>query len=461
MEDNSTNSSPKLVDRFRIWFRRFASNIFAAPYLPIILTIIFITTAISHLALILMSQPLSYWSDSSGAVGLGIFGEPLAFSAGMLIVVSIVYIMIGAVLLTFVNYRWSLIGWFIAQFSHFYLIEHTVSNCYASRWSVWFGEICQIKSLVPIYWFVVAIITGFILVFTFQPFDFSLENKKIEKGISYTSILIPGVWVILMVAGVILSAQKPTYGWIPIEIKNGPGPTRDAESAYDIKRNRLVMFGGASSYIGNDQWDYIDQTWEWDGYQWINVTPATQPLGRSDHSMAFDEKKGVVVLYGGVRNGEQLSDTWEWDGTSWKEVFSSDNPPPLSGQEMVYDPIREKIILYGGYSEGIFYNHAWEWDGKKWKRMELEGTSPVASVFAMAYNPDQNYIFGFLSGSGGTWHWTDNTWTRYYPEIEPSNRGWSTLVYDPSRQEFFLFGGISNNNMLNDTWTYNGQEWKE
>jgi hypothetical protein len=460
MEDNSTASSSKLVDGLRRWTRNFVSHIFAAPYLPIILTVFFITTVVMHLAITLMSQPLSYWHDPKNAVGFGIFGEKLSFGAGGLIVVTIVYVIVAILFLIFVNFRWSLIGWLIAEFVHFYLILDMLNSCYVSRWSVLLGRICQITDN-GVAWALFAVAAGILLVFNFQPAEFSFASKKIEKGVSYASFIGPAIWVAVMITGVVISAQKPAYGWIPVEVRNEPRPTRDAESAYDVKRNRLVMYGGAAGYLGNDQWEYITDTWEWDGTQWLNMPSPEHPQGRSDHAMAFDERRGVTVLFGGVTNGTRLSDTWEWDGVSWKRINSRNNPPARSGHEMIYDPIREKVVIYGGYGEEIFRNDAWEWDGKSWARIELESGAPVASVYALAYDPNQNYALGFLSGSGGTWHWVGNRWIRLYPKIEPSNRGWTTLVYDSTRKSFFIFGGISYGSMLNDTWTYDGQEWKE
>ncbi len=203
-----------------------------------------------------------------------------------LILVTTVYLVIGTLLLSFVNYRWSLIGWLIAEFSHFFLIQETLSTCYISRWSVLFGEICQWVDD-GFFWVLAAILVGILLVFTFQPAEFLLENKKIQKGVSYAAGLIPVAWLVVMFIGVILSAQKPAYGWTQVEVKNGPGPLREAESAYDVKRNRLVMFGGSASYLGNDQWDYKTDTWEWDGSQWINMPSQEIPAGtrRSCHGL--------------------------------------------------------------------------------------------------------------------------------------------------------------------------------
>ncbi len=45
--------------------------------------------------------------------------------------------------------------------------------------------------------------------------------------------------------------------------------------------------------------------------------------------------------------------------------------------------------------------------------------------------------------------------------MEPSNRGWTTLVYDPIQKLFFTFGGYSQDTYLNDTWMYDGSDWTE
>jgi hypothetical protein len=448
------------VDRFRQRVRTLAGGIFSAPYLPIILTVFYIVTVLTHLAIILMSQPLSYWTKPENAVGYDLFGEPLSLGAFGLIAVALVYLVIGVLLLSFVHYRWSLVGWLVAEFIHFYLIQGTFSTCNISRWSTFFNEVCQWADD-GIFWAIAAIPVGLLLVFTFQPAEFPIENRKIKTGINWASGLLPAAWFVIMLVGVILSARKPTYGWTPVEVKDGPVPLREAESAYDTQRNRLVMFGGSASYLGNDKWDYKTDTWEWDGNQWLNVPSEETPQGRADHAMAYDEKRGVVVLFGGVTNGERLSDTWEWDGKSWTKMTSYADPPARSGHEMIYDSVREKVVIYGGYGDDVFKNDAWEWDGAGWKWIPLDSGAPIASVFALAYDPNQNYAFSFLSGSGGTWLWKGNSWEQLHLEIEPNNRGWTTLVYDPGRKLFFLFGGYSKDTMLDDTWTYDGSEWKE
>lgn len=154
--------------------------------------------------------------------------------------------------------------------------------------------------------------------------------------------------------------------------------------AYDSTRDRVVLFGGISGNLR------LDDTWEWDGTKWLNVSldvPLTQrPPARERHALAYDAGRNVVVLFGGRGNGGPLSDTWEWDGTTWTEKTPLDTPLPRSGHALAYDPIRGRVVLFGGQDgSGQALGDTWEWDGENW--IEGEGTSPPARFeHALAYD---------------------------------------------------------------------------
>src|SRR5207247_1336868 len=112
--------------------------------------------------------------------------------------------------------------------------------------------------------------------------------------------------------------------------------------AYDVARGRTVMFGGWDS-------DHIlADTWEWDGTNWTQQTPATSPPARAGHSLAYDSARGRVVLFGGcastvtVGAGDFLADTWEWDGTTWIQMAPATSPSPRCNYGMAYDAIRKR-----------------------------------------------------------------------------------------------------------------------
>jgi len=83
--------------------------------------------------------------------------------------------------------------------------------------------------------------------------------------------------------------------------------------AYDSARGVIVLFGGHTLVSG-----YYDDTWEWDGVDWVQRTPAHSPSARFSHSLSFDSERAVTVLYGGF-NDNEFGDVWEWDGVDWIE----------------------------------------------------------------------------------------------------------------------------------------------
>lgn len=85
--------------------------------------------------------------------------------------------------------------------------------------------------------------------------------------------------------------------------------------AYDSRRNRLIVYGGIAAISRSRYGD----TWEWDGRKWTEVTASG--LGkRFMHAMAYDEKRGSVVLYGGSDGQQNLDDTWILAGGVWKRA---------------------------------------------------------------------------------------------------------------------------------------------
>jgi hypothetical protein len=427
--------------------------------LPIALTVFFILTVLTNLAAVLMSQPLSYWDGGRTGIGIDIFGGSVTYGAATMISLAVVYLILGTLALSFVNYRWSLIGWLAAEFVHFYSIQQSINSCTMTRWLAALGEACFWLEDFG-FFFIAVIFLGVLLAFSFQPAEFSLANKKIEKGILTFSMLLSLIWILIMAGGVVWSVQKPSFGWVLVEVEDKPAPLQDGEAAFDTKRNKLVLFGGAAGYIGDNQWDYKNDTWEWDGGTWIRMPSKVNPPSRLDHAVAYDEERGVVVMFGGLGQNGRMSDTWEWDGSTWTEIQAETHPSARSGHEMVYDPVRGKVVLYGGYDDPTFYNDAWEWDGKNWKWIEQGGDPPVASVFALTYDTDKNLAFGLLSGTpGGTWTWENNTWTRLFPTHEPSNRSSTSLVYDPLRKVSLTFGGVVGSDTTDETWIFDGEDW--
>jgi hypothetical protein len=282
---------------------------------------------------------------------------------------------------------------------------------------------------------------------------------------------------------------------------------------FDSGRGRIVLFGGRS-VPGNA---LLDDTWEWDGSQWLVRQPGAAPPARYEHRLAFDAARGRTVLFGG-RTGIYnafLGDTWEWDGTYWMPRMTVGAPSARYLHGMVYDDQRQRVVLSGGAAtNAMTANDAWEWDGSRWTQT-IAGTTPPPSTLrptdlvfdartgttlsvatdleeftsytGSAWSPtktaplprmgssfaydavrDEAVLFGGTAFSGGpygdTWRWRGNRWIFTPTGTAPSARYLAAMAADGSRGELVLFGGYfyatsQPQQYFGDTWTWNGTSW--
>ena len=94
------------------------------------------------------------------------------------------------------------------------------------------------------------------------------------------------------------------------------------------------------------------------------------PPPRYSFALAFDEARGVLVMFGGSNRGTFMNDTWEWDGVKW-EMKNQQGPSPRNSPSMVYNSKRKTIILFGGdagsWNDKKSFGDTWEWNGSEWK----------------------------------------------------------------------------------------------
>ncbi len=259
-----------------------------------------------------------------------------------------------------------------------------------------------------------------------------------------------------------------TQGWAEWELRTSatatnPNPRRDSAMAYDSSRGRVVLFGGDS----NGSW--MQDTWEWNGGTWTNVTPVgVNPRIRTGHAMAFDSARDRVVLFGGYDGGRGLQDTWEWNGSTWTNVTpAGPSPNPRWRHAMAYDSSRGRVVLFSGYN-GTYLDDTWEWNGSTWTKVTPTGVGPGGRYrHAMAYDSSRGRVvlFGGFNGSildlNDTWEWNGSTWTNVTPAgAMPDARNGHAMAYDSSRGRVVLFGGgVYFGLNMQDTWEWNGSAW--
>ncbi len=149
-----------------------------------------------------------------------------------------------------------------------------------------------------------------------------------------------------------------------IGVPGTPGGRLGASMAWDERNGYLLMFGGARfSSSGNIPYN---DTWIWTGNEWRQLQPTVSPPGRTFPAMAFDKDSQRVLLFGGgaANSDPSRNDTWAWDGTTWTELHPTTTPPLRAEARMVYDPDLPGIVLVSQASPGdAGYVTTWTWTG--------------------------------------------------------------------------------------------------
>lgn len=241
-------------------------------------------------------------------------------------------------------------------------------------------------------------------------------------------------------------------------------------SSYDVHRQLIVMFGGlGKSEINKDI--LLAETWEFDGDSWYQVNTPTTPSPRKWFGMAYDLQRKVVVIFGGNQNQSLLNDTWEYDGNDWKLIQTAISPPPLSEFGFVYDTCRHKTVLFGGRNANGLSRSTWEYDGNNWEEITTLVSPPMRFLPAMAFDSNRCQVVLFGGGDksnvgiNDTWEYDGSNWLQKSVDNSPSPRWAHFMVFNLISGKIVLFGGYGaqfpGGNVLQDTWEYDGQSWKE
>lgn len=296
--------------------------------------------------------------------------------------------------------------------------------------------------------------------------------------------------------------------------------------AYDAKRKRLVVFGGqyydgVGDRISGDTYELF---FDADGAaHWIKATPATSPPARSDAGMAYDPKRGVIVMFGGDGNGmTEGYELWEYDGATWTKRLQEDTVngtvPSMVGPALAFDSVNgviviygvnttnemytwngtqlakftgalptanasprysavlvpdgnRRLMLYGGHSAAsssplLTTGLMWFYDGSTWTQAERPSAVGGAGVVNVS---DRGAVVRFGGstnfqgpGTSETWELSRRGWTRF-ASGNPPGLVFTQLAYDDSRQQVLMFGGTTDGGaagvVTNETWTRSGTTW--
>jgi cysteine-rich repeat protein len=283
------------------------------------------------------------------------------------------------------------------------------------------------------------------------------HQRVLEVGISQ------GGWTVWAWDGIDW-AQQPSGA--------GPPALLSYALAYDVIRKKVVLFGGGLSFAGGlTEWQ--NGTWEWGGASWREITTPTAAPPRGGHAMAYDARRGVIVMYGGESDGLLSNDVWEYDGVDWTSHSDASAPPNPFAGAMTFDAARGAVVIFGGIGAS---SDLWEWDGAHWAVRNSSAEPPPRFSPAMTYDIARSKVLlfggvmdelesGFLGALNDTWEWDGNAWANR--AIRTLGRQSGGMIYDPLLGKIVMFGGdqldealpVAGTGLLNDTWDWDGVNW--
>ena len=238
---------------------------------------------------------------------------------------------------------------------------------------------------------------------------------------------------------------------------------------FSLLNGGMLMYGGLQSGPTAN----LDETWLHNGSDWTQLAPATTPPARWGHRMVYDSRRARIVTFGGRSPGTTTtaSDTWEWDGTDWLQMTPTNSPGARAFYSMANDERRGVTVLYGTQSGSTFSggDETWEYDGTTWTQIVTPTTPPGLETPAMTYDKGRGVVvmFGGWNGSAPgtmyntTWEYDGNDWTLRAPTTSPSGRYRAGCCYDDTRSRVLLYGGFGSATALQDTWEWDGNEWTQ
>lgn len=204
--------------------------------------------------------------------------------------------------------------------------------------------------------------------------------------------------------------------------------------------------------------------------------------------MAFDSRRGVVVLYSGQSGSMRPNDVWEYDGgVGWSNRASPRPGAGLRYPSMVFDQSRNVAVVYGGADDtngaSNWLTQANHWDGTNWSAPPAEngslGVGPGRRIqFPMLYDSQRQRVV-MLYGTGGEngvacslpgasctdlWSLTSTGWTRIsvVGTTRPNETLFSnSVVYDSKRDRYLLWRPASQS--VIETWLFdpNSRTWAQ
>lgn len=263
-----------------------------------------------------------------------------------------------------------------------------------------------------------------------------------------------------------------TCQWTAISASGEPSARVASSMGYNaLAKNFLVFGGGTLSGEVSDTW--IFQFTEANTGTWTQI-PVAGPSARSGAPMVYDSKNNLFILFGGERYVYSLGDTWVFDSSTglWLDKNPSPSPSQRCRAAMAYDEKSGKALLFGGLNkgQGKLLDDTWLYDASTniWQKIEtIRAPSPRQWPSLASDGNGAFYLFGGwrVDATGGLGQYLDDTWkfdietmqwTQLHPSESPIAQSQDALLYVDGGK-FVLINGWRDS-PLGDIWFFDSNQ---
>lgn len=232
-----------------------------------------------------------------------------------------------------------------------------------------------------------------------------------------------------------------------------PPPRSDYAAGYDVVRRRVVLFGGRTAFDLNPT-SLLDDTWEYDGINWVQLQPVQRPTRQAFGWLGQDYARNMLFLCGGI-NGSATYAAWHFDGVTWTQAPVSPTSNVTGG--FASDPVRQRVV---GVSTIGVASLMCEWDGTAWSWVSAAAwPTPRFSPRLTWMSSLQRVVLHGGYGNpapGDLWAYDGVTWSLLGPAPVRSEHA---LCHDAQNDVLFAVGGRTALAYGVDTLRYSGGAW--
>jgi hypothetical protein len=136
--------------------------------------------------------------------------------------------------------------------------------------------------------------------------------------------------------------------WTRLDVA-GP-PARYAHAMMtDPRSGRIVLHGGIAGF--GAAYRMLSDTWEWDGRRWRQLAD-DGPTVPADRSLTADVAGAAPLLIGARETGDASMSVWALSDGRWRPAGMNGAPSARVGQAAALDTIRGVVVMFGGQRDG-------------------------------------------------------------------------------------------------------------